>query len=189
VNKRRVRKPHKDRSKFRKNSYSNVDYDDREAQLSIAGSVRRKYRMSCIKCGCDRGYQRNVDALRHCKKCRDKSITFYTPEQKRLRCAMKANLSARLKQRIINKNRKSTFDVLGYTIDEFVAHIESLFHSGMTWNNYGFNGWEIDHITPDSLFKYNSFNDQGFKDSWALSNLQPMWATDNRSKGNRVLCL
>ena len=100
---------------------------------------------------------------------------------------MKANLVARLKQRLIGKNKKSTFDILGYTVDELKTHLESLFLPNMAWNNYGKNGWEIDHITPDSLFKYNSFEDEDFKKSWALSNLQPMWASDNRRKGNRIL--
>ena len=30
----------------------------------------------------------------------------------------------------------------------------------------------------------SSMDDQGFKDSWALSNLQPMWAHENISKNN-----
>ncbi len=69
-------------------------------------------------------------------------------------------------------------------VDELKQHLESLFQPGMTWDNYGNGGWEIDHKTPDSWFQYNSVNDQGFKDSWALANLQPMWATDNHRKGN-----
>jgi 5-methylcytosine-specific restriction endonuclease McrA len=44
---------------------------------------------------------------------------------------------------------------------------------------------QIDHITPDSLFEYNSFEDQRFKDSWALENLQPLRKHDNCSKGNK----
>lgn len=183
--KKRIRKPHKDKSKFRKNSFSNVNYDDVKIEYSPAGNIRRKYRMSCLQCNSDRGYQTQKDSLRVCSDCRVKNRTYYTPEQKRIRQTMKANLSARLKQRLIGKNKKSTFDILGYTVDELKKHLESKFEPGMTWDNYGKNGWEIDHITPDSWFKYNSFEDQGFKDSWALANLQPMWAKDNRSKGNR----
>lgn len=58
-----------------------------------------------------------------------------------------------------------------------------MFQPGMTWENYG--KWHIDHKTPDSWFQYNSINDDGFKKSWALENLQPMWAKDNLSKGNK----
>ena len=184
---------HSDRSKFRKNTFSNVDYNDRIEEFSPSGNSRKKYRMTCIECTSDRGYQRHVDALRLCKRCRDKKVTRYTQEQKRVRCAMKANLVARLKQRLINKNKKTTFDVLNYTVDDLKIHLESQFYPNpatgemMTRNNYGKDGWEIDHKTPDSLFKYNSFEDEEFKKSWALENLQPMWAKENRSKGNRIL--
>jgi hypothetical protein len=96
---------------------------------------------------------------------------------------MKANLTARLKQRLIGKNKKSTFDVLGYTVDDLKQHLESKFQLGMTWENYG--EWEIDHVTPDSWFRYNSIEDEDFKKSWDLNNLQPMWVAQNASKSNR----
>lgn len=183
---------HKDRSKFRKNTFNNVNYEDRIKEFSPAGSPRKKYRMSCAQCGSDRGYQLHTDALRLCKTCRDSNVRKYSKEQKRIRCCMKANLAARLKKRVINKNKKSTFDILNYTVDALKEHLENLFYPNpdtgemMTWDNYGANGWEIDHKTPDSLFVYNSFNDDGFKKSWALENLQPMWAKENRCKGNRI---
>jgi 5-methylcytosine-specific restriction endonuclease McrA len=96
---------------------------------------------------------------------------------------MKANLVARLKARLANKNKKSTFDILGYSVDELKVHLESSFKEGMSWDNYG--EWEIDHITPDSWFQYNSTDDEGFKNSWALDNLQPLWKHENIAKGNR----
>lgn len=39
--------------------------------------------------------------------------------------------------------------------------------------------------TCDSWFVYSSTKDEAFKNSWALNNLQPMWASENRSKGAR----
>lgn len=174
---------HSNRKRFRKNTYPNVDYEDRIIEYSPAGNPRKKYRMRCLSCNSDRGYQTHVEAQRSCKTCRDKNVTRYTKEQKRIRSSMKANLVARLKQRLINKNKKSTFDVLNYTVEELKQHLESKFQPGMTWDNYG--QWEIDHITPDSWFEYNSFEDEGFKKSWALENLQPLWKNDNARKGNR----
>ncbi len=53
----------------------------------------------------------------------------------------------------------------------------------MSWDNYGLNGWEIDHKIPDSRFTYSSTDDQGFKESWRLENLQPIWYWNNRPKG------
>jgi len=98
--KKRIRKPHKDRSKFRKNSFSNVDFDDVKSK-SPPGSIRRKYKTLCLQCGKDRGYQTHKDALRVCPDCKVKNRIYYVPEQKRIRQAMKANLTTRLKQRLI----------------------------------------------------------------------------------------
>jgi len=74
-----------------------------------------------------------------------------------------------------------------WTVAEFKKHLESKFQPGMTWDNYGRNGWHIDHRIPDSWFKYSSTSDEGFKSSWSLDNLQPMWEKPNCSKGNRYI--
>ena len=108
-----------------------------------------------------------------------------TPVQRKMRKTMKALLWQKLKNRSMNKNG-STFDLLGYNADDLIQHLESQFEPGMSWNNYGIGGWEIDHKIPDSWFTYSSTADLGFKDSWKLSNLQPMWAKENISKGNKV---
>lgn len=59
----------------------------------------------------------------------------------------------------------------------------------MSWENYGRDGWHIDHRVPLAAFKFNTPDDPDFKVAWALTNLQPMWATDNFSKGARRLLL
>lgn len=75
--------------------------------------------------------------------------------------------------------------MLGYTMGELKAHLESRFKPGMSWDNYGKDGWEVDHIIPRSLFNYGRPTDIDFQRCWSLKNLQPMWARDNRSKGAR----
>lgn len=77
----------------------------------------------------------------------------------------------------------STFQLLGYTIEELMAHLEKQFTEGMTWDNYG--EWHVDHIRPMTSFKFESVDDPEFKECWALSNLQPLWWNDNLSKGPR----
>ena len=54
----------------------------------------------------------------------------------------------------------------------------------MTIDNYGL--WEIDHIIPRSFFKYRSPRNKQFKKCWALENLQPLWKSENRKKGNKI---
>lgn len=69
-----------------------------------------------------------------------------------------------------------TFDQLGYSVFEFVSHIERQFIQGMTWNNM--HEWQIDHIVPVKEAKTEA-------DVVALNqlpNLRPMWAKENNAK-------
>lgn len=75
----------------------------------------------------------------------------------------------------------------GYTLNDLVQHLERQFLHGMTWGNYG--DWHIDHIRPVSSFMYASAEDQEFRDCWALTNLRPMWALDNITKGGQKVFL
>jgi len=109
--------------------------------------------------------------------------TWNTPEQKKIKHNIKTLLNQKLKRRGLTKDGNRTFELLGYKPEELICHLESKFQHGMSWGNYG--EWHIDHINPDSWFNYMSTNDVEFKSSWALSNLQPLWARDNLSKGNR----
>ena len=89
----------------------------------------------------------------------------------------------RLRNRNSGKDNRSTFDILPYTLEELIEHLESKFKPDMTWDNYG--EWHIDHIQPDVSFNYTSVDDPEFQKCWALSNLQPLWAEENLSKGAR----
>lgn len=80
------------------------------------------------------------------------------------------------------KARRKTFDLLGYSKQDLMAHLERQFLPGMSWENYGIDGWHIDHIIPKSIFNITSVEDLDFKRAWALSNLQPLWAKDNQIK-------
>ena len=73
---------------------------------------------------------------------------------------------------------------LDYTRYDLRNHIETLFQEGMTWDNYGKGGWELDHIIPKSKFYYESIEDDEFKKCWALNNLQPLWEKENIKKWN-----
>ena len=49
----------------------------------------------------------------------------------------------------------------------------------MTWKNYG--EWHIDHIKPCS--KFNLTDEEEQKKCFNYKNLQPLWASENTSKG------
>lgn len=77
------------------------------------------------------------------------------------------------------------FEVLGYTPNDLVKHLESQFKDGITWQNYG--EWHVDHKLPLSSFTFTDMNDPEFKRCWSLENLQPMWGPENISKSNHIL--
>jgi hypothetical protein len=76
-----------------------------------------------------------------------------------------------------------TFEQLGYTAEEFVAHIERQFVKGMGWHNM--REWQIDHIIPVSEAK----TEQDVVALNQLSNLRPMWADQNNAKKDKRLSL
>lgn len=78
------------------------------------------------------------------------------------------------------KDRARTFDLLGYSLGDLKAHLEALFQPGMSWENYG--DWHIDHIIPIAALKYEAADDPNFRRAWALANLRPLWAIENRRK-------
>jgi hypothetical protein len=89
-----------------------------------------------------------------------------------------------LKEAKVDKYR-STFEILGYSIEELMEHLEKQFTGDMTWDNYG--EWHVDHVIPMSSFEFETTEDEGFKGCWKLSNLQPLWGPDNLSKGSKLL--
>ncbi len=77
-------------------------------------------------------------------------------------------------------------ELLDFSIEELRAHLEKLFLPGMNWSNHSRNGWHIDHIIPLAAHNYETPDDIDFKRAWALSNLRPLWAKENISKGAKL---
>lgn len=76
-----------------------------------------------------------------------------------------------------------TFEKIGYTTDDLIQRMEFQFKDGMSWDNFG--EWEIDHKIPIAVMvSKGEFRPEIIN---ALSNLQPMWMQQNRSKGARYI--
>lgn len=84
------------------------------------------------------------------------------------------------------KAGRSWSDLVGYSVDDLMDHLERQFQPGMTWENHGQYGWHIDHVIPRSAFNYEEPEDIDFKRCWALDNMQPLWWRDNLSKGAKL---
>jgi hypothetical protein len=79
---------------------------------------------------------------------------------------------------------KSTLQLIGCSIQHLRSHLESQFTEGMSWDNYGLFGWQIDHIVPCSSFDLSKPEEQ--EKCFHYTNLQPLWAKDNLSKSNKL---
>lgn len=97
----------------------------------------------------------------------------------KLRCLMRTRLG-----HIISGADKSGSAVsdLGCSITELKVHLENQFQDGMTWENHG--EWHIDHIL--SLCSFNLSDREQLLQACNYTNLQPLWAADNLSKGSTV---
>lgn len=71
--------------------------------------------------------------------------------------------------------------LLGCTVDEARAHLESLFQPGMSWANHG--EWHIDHVRPLALFHLNE--PAQLAEACHYTNLQPLWKAANLSKSKK----
>lgn len=109
-------------------------------------------------------------------------------KQKRLREDLDYRLLHNLRSRAFNALKSSTnrkSKLVGCTGPELRKHLESLFKQGMTWENYGYEGWHIDHIKPCSSFDLTDPKEVAI--CFHYSNLQPLWADENFKKSNRIL--
>lgn len=133
----------------------------------------------------------DLDAGRHLRWREnniDKARETGRRHQKKRRATAKGKLESSVNAGVrkgIRKGSKAsrgTFDLLGYSVEELKRHLERQFSTGMSWENYGRGGWEIDHIIPLSAHNYQTPDDLDFKRAWALANLRPLWMPENRSK-------
>jgi hypothetical protein len=80
-----------------------------------------------------------------------------------------------------HKHSNVVFQLSGISLAGLRQRLESLFQPGMTWDNYGFYGWHIDHKRPLASFTLPAEQAEAFH----YMNLQPLWWRDNLSKGSK----
>ena len=99
----------------------------------------------------------------------------------KLKCDLRTRLCSAIRG---NFKTGSAVKDLGCSIPELRKYIEGLFWPGMTWENRGKRGWQIDHITP--LAAFNLEDREQLLGAVNYRNLQPLWKDDNRAKSNRL---
>lgn len=146
----------------------------RREKLNSNPELRQRYREQCRAC-----YHRT------------------SPEK---HAAARAKKKARIEWRIAKNHRNrlqglvtkgfavksvASLQLFGCTVQQLKQHLETQFKPGMTWENYG-SEWHIDHIIPLAAFDLKKLGEQMKAFRW--NNLQPLWAGENWTKGDRTIC-
>jgi hypothetical protein len=179
-------------------------------EIRTDNNLRRKSCKDCIKLNKKINYEKNKEIiLKKNKNYIDKRKDWKKQYDKKRNEKLK---EFRNKQRLDNYHKRKIYDIdfrlrrslrsrmyyavkngykcdktmelIGCDINTLKNHLESKFTEGMSWSNYGKNGWEIDHIIPCSLF--NLTNDLDQKECFNYLNLQPLWMLDNILKSNKT---
>jgi len=108
------------------------------------------------------------------------NIKYKSNIQYKLGCILRVRIKNILKN---NKKIGSAVKDLGCTLGELKTHIEKQFTKGMNWDNWGKNGWHIEHI--NQLASFDLTNRKKFMKACNYKNLQPLWANDNLAKNRK----
>ena len=126
---------------------------------------------------------KNIDRHREYKRNYEKTRKHNDPTYK-LIANFRTAIYTVLKENNMDKYGHY-FDILRYSPEELVVHLENQFTEGMEWDNYG--EWHVDHRLPITSFKFKEVGDNEFMRCWELNNLQPMWGDENISKSNKIM--
>lgn len=133
----------------------------------------------------NRYYHKNREEILSKREWGEKEKTYYNEYRKNRKLndpkyKLIENLRRRTKEYLKDRKNK-TIDLIGCSPTELKEHLEKQFKEGMSWDNYGFYGWHIDHIIP--LSSADS-NEELYK-LCHYTNLQPLWAKDNLTKSDK----
>ena len=133
------------------------------SQICVHG--KREYRFKdCRSWQCHHGKVRA-----DCKYCRKNTIEN----------SLRARIGMAISSAKATKS-SNTEELLGCSIERARLHLESQFVDGMSWGNHG--EWHIDHRRPCSSFDLKNSEEQRM--CFHHTNLQPLWSSENLSKGS-----
>lgn len=178
--------------KYRKKNKKYLDsqkkYRQTEEYKEAYRKNRKKYRQTEKYKNAQKKYQlsdKGKVAQKKYRKLNENYRSYVRKYRKGTLAKLSMNLRTRLKTYMKIKNlrkSKATFEYIGCSPQELKTYIENKFKLGMSWDNWGFKGWHIDHIIPLSSAK----NEDEIKKLYHYTNLQPLWATDNFKKSDYV---
>ena len=95
------------------------------------------------------------------------------------------NTSARITEAMRSEGRSKPAraeKIIGTSWTKFLDHIEKQFKKNMNFENYGNDGWHLDHVRPCASF--DLLNDEQVFVCFNWRNYQPLWAEENMSKSD-----
>ena len=161
-------------------------YEENKEQVKKRQKKHREENKELIKERAKKWREDNKEYKKKYRKENRDAINKYFRERRdseplfKLTTNLRNRTSYIFKYKNIKKNSR-THEMLGIEWEELKVYIEDMFTDGMTWENYG--EWHIDHIYPLSKAK----DKKHLKELCHYTNLQPLWAKDNISKGNKIL--
>lgn len=186
------RKNHPEKIKNQKHK----DYlKHKQAYLDRAKRRNLEYKEEIKKYCKDRYELNKEEILKKCKIYREKNHDKISKrrlkyQRKRFKTDLNYRLMMSLRHRInmaikgFTKS-KHTIELLGCNVEFLKKHLESQFQKDMSWNNYGYYGWHVDHIIPCASFDLRKASEQ--KICFNYTNLQPLWWRENLRKQDKIL--
>jgi Prasinovirus endonuclease VII len=98
-------------------------------------------------------------------------------------CSLRGALWRALKHRESGRDWRSDCklaEIIGCSKPDLIAHIEAQFLPGMSWENYGRKGWELDHLRPCATFDLTQHEQVLACFHW--NNLRPLWGAHNQRR-------
>lgn len=164
------------------------------------GVLRYTCNNRCVPCGHQSARKQAAKPASRERAAKAKASREATPEAKarrtakaceryardptfRLAVRMRSAVHKALRRHMKDKARRSWQELVGYSVGDLRTHLERQFLKGMSWENA--DRWHVDHILPVASFGAVEPGDAAFRACWALTNLRPLWKSDNHRKGAR----
>jgi len=168
------------------NTYKKYNLKKKEIRKNKILNTWLKIKPKCNQCNNDIDFEKyysnnNRKSLNlYCNANCQKKYYYRTNLKRKLMHTLRCRLKIFVKQRNYKKNASITL-MLGCSPSELRTYIENQFIKGMSWDNWALKGWHIDHIKPLASAR----TEEELLKLCHYTNLQPLWAYDNLSKGTK----
>ena len=178
------------------NKHSRDLYDSNKQEIAETRKIKRMNRTEQEKNDKAKRdheyYLQNTESIlyktnEYKKNNKDKIKEYNNREEVKLANRVRKRIKRALKNNIKFGKIK---ELIGCSVAELKQHLERQFYTNsktgeqMTWDNYGFYGWHLDHVIP--LASFNLIDREQVLKACHYTNLQPLWAKDNLQKGKKI---